>query len=94
VATGQLIRAYQTVSSGQVAWSPDAGYLAYVEATSNLIGIIDVQSGQLVFTYRGHSAQVDVCQLAWSPNGKYIVSGECQGQTTVVRVWTAGFAKE
>lgn len=96
VATGQLIRAYQTVSKGQVAWSPDARYLAYVEATSNLIGIMDVQSGQLVFTYQGHSAQASVCQLAWSPNGKYIVSGECQGQTNTMaaRVWTAGFTNK
>lgn len=95
VTTGQLVKHYQAEGLGTVAWSPDGKLLAFVGdiphagvSAQNEVSIIDANSGSLVFTYTGH--HLSISQLAWSPNGKYIVSGE--GQTegdTVAKVWTA-----
>lgn len=52
------------------------------------ISIWDVRANQIIFTYNGHHNRI-AC-LAWSPNGKYIVSGE--GETSgnmVAKVWKA-----
>ncbi|MDQ2717218.1 MAG: hypothetical protein M3Z08_20140, partial [Chloroflexota bacterium] len=54
----------------------------------NQVVIIDASSGQQIYVYKGH--QLNISELAWSPDGKYIVSAE--GQTsgdTVAKVWTA-----
>lgn len=93
VATGKLAKHYQAVGLGSVVWSPDGTLLAYVGGqvgtfSQNEVTIIDASSGSPVFTYTGH--HLNIAQLAWSPNGKYIVSGEGQTEGDMVaKVWTA-----
>ncbi|QBD76160.1 hypothetical protein EPA93_09120 [Ktedonosporobacter rubrisoli] len=88
VGTAKLVTQYKAASSGPLAWSPDGQWLAY--AQSSQVKILDSKSGQTLYTYEGHKA--NVCQLAWSPNGNYIVSGEGQTEAKemVAKVWTAG----
>ncbi len=91
VLTKTQIKQYALVVDA-MTWSPDGKYLAYVGSNSaDWVSIIDANSGQLVYTYKGHTQQVS--SLAWSPNGKYIVSGEGQTPATtttpVAKVWTA-----
>src|SRR5439155_941117 len=87
VATGKLIKDYKVAdASGTLAWSPDARFIAYVGAKG--VNILGANSAQNVFTYTDN--KLNVCQLAWSPNGKYIVSGEGQTEGNMVaKVWTA-----
>ena len=79
-----------------MAWSPDGKYLAYALAghldqgtgAADQVLILDVKSGDLTYSYKEH--QLSVGTLAWSPNGKYIASGESNVVgSTVAKVWTA-----
>lgn len=86
IASGKTIKDYAIAGSDPLAWSPDARFIAYMGGGQ--VNILDANSGQKVYTYTEHKR--NVCQLAWSPDGKYIVSGE--GQTegdTVAKVWSA-----
>ncbi|MBA2286335.1 MAG: PD40 domain-containing protein [Ktedonobacteraceae bacterium] len=82
------------VGSGNGTPTPKPGNVAPTptpmvnSAVPNQVVIIDASSGQQVYVYKGH--QQNISELAWSPDGKYIVSAE--GQTSgdmVAKVWTA-----
>ncbi len=49
---------------------------------------MDATTGKQIYVYKEHRLSVSV--IAWSPNGKYVVSaeGNTEGQT-VAKVWTA-----
>jgi WD40 repeat protein len=90
--TGKLVKQYTGGGSDALAWSPDGTALAstgYIKKSGIYsVVIIDVLTGKQLFVCKGHHVNVSV--LAWSPDGRYIVSGE--GNTsgnTVAKVWTA-----
>jgi WD40 repeat protein len=78
VLTNQELNHYTTNAFGEVVWSPDGRYLAYAYAgtvTTNAIVILNPSSGQQVYAYKGpNQSGAGFLDLAWSPNGKYIVS--------------------
>jgi WD40 repeat protein len=90
--TGKQVK--QFVGKGYIgmAWSPDGKYLAYDGYSGNppaiAVIIMNVATGKQIYAYKNHHYNVSV--IAWSPNGKYIVSGE--GNTMgnlVAKVWVA-----
>ena len=89
---GKLVKQYVGAGTGALAWSPDGTYLAYAgyggKDAVNAVIIMDATTGKQIYLYKGHHLSVSV--IAWSPNGKYIVSaeGNTQGQM-VAEVWTA-----
>lgn len=96
VASGKLVHQYAVGAFGPVAWSPDGKYLACVSyggqgtsaTAASQVSIFDVNIHQQVYAYKQH--HLNIGALAWSPDGKYIVSGE--GNTMgnmVAKVWTA-----
>ncbi len=95
VLTGRRVMLDMLEISSVLSWSPDGKYLAYVSnSVVSWVNIIDVNSGQQIYTYKGHAQSSNyIATLAWSPNGKYIASGEGQtpvGKTTpTLKVWTA-----
>lgn len=95
-ATGKQITIYKGhggVPVWEVAWSPDgtrivsgtgsAGAFGPVTA-NNSAKVWEAATGKTLLTYSGHSGQVYA--LAWSPDGKGIVSG---GDDNSARVWSA-----
>jgi WD40 repeat protein len=108
VASGQLVHEYKVLVSGPLAWSPDGRYLAYVgvvlpdtgqthlsglyQGSLKVVNILDVENGQSIYIYKQHKNTL--AMLAWSPTGKYIISGEGdRGDgvvgNLVIRVWVA-----
>lgn len=90
--TGKLVKQYAGGGSDALAWSPDGTALAstaYMRKSGVYsVVIIDVLTGKQLFVYKGHHVNVSI--MAWSPNGKYIVSGEGNASgSTVAKVWTA-----
>jgi WD40 repeat protein len=63
-----------------LAWSPNGQYLAST-TTSGLIQIWDEVTGNLLYTYRGHSRQVN--DMVWSPDGKHVASLGVDGSVLV-----------
>ena len=81
-----------------VAYSPDgkyvvSGYGEYVstghEYRDNTVRIWDVESGIAIKTLNGHTKEVS--SVAYSPDGKYVVSGSSDG---AVRIWDIVSGKE
>lgn len=103
VTTRQLLKTIPGVDG--VSWSPDGTAFVYSDlggsATKASVTILDVTSGQKVYTFHSSApaAQVDSLGAVWSPTGTYIVSVEnIQSATTtapygqqayVVKVWLA-----
>ncbi len=90
--TGKEIKHYTGGGTGALGWSPDGSYLAYAvyggKSAVDAVIILDATSGKQVYVYKGHHLPVSV--LAWSPNGRYIVSGEGNTQGKMVaKVWVA-----
>lgn len=80
--------------SGQVqavAWSPDGTQIATVnQSTPAMFQVWNVATGQQVSTYSGSFS--DACCLAWSPDGKRILSGGVSyagGDPNKLRIWDA-----
>jgi WD40 repeat protein len=82
VTTKQLIKSFPGVNS--ISWSPNGKEFAYNDmvgggATSS-VTILDVNSGQKVYTYHVSASSkgqsVDLSTPSWSPDGKYIVTIE------------------
>jgi len=70
-----------------VAWSPNGKRIASAGAD---VQVWDATTGKNVYTYKGHRNNISVLSLVWSPDGKYIASGDgsdvAAGQA---RVWVA-----
>jgi RNA polymerase sigma factor (sigma-70 family) len=69
------------------ALSPDQKSLAVAQGP--VILVIELQTGKLLYRSEGHKAPVT--GLAFTPDGKTLVSG---GQDKIVRVWDAATGKE
>ncbi|HXR66401.1 MAG TPA: hypothetical protein VN729_10780 [Ktedonobacteraceae bacterium] len=75
VLTGHELHKYVGKGSDAMAFSPDGKQVAYDssigsgKSLAGVISIMDLSSGAHVYTYKGSDGA-----LAWSPNGKYIVS--------------------
>jgi len=87
VITGQQVKQFVGTGGMSMVWSPDGKDLAYSGAvgtgknTVNAIIIMDASSGQQIYAYKAPPASV-ITQggpLAWSPDGKYIVSAQGGG---------------
>lgn len=91
---GDIITVYQRQSLTVPAarWSPDSRLVASA-SYDKTVQIWQASSGALVFTYRGHSDEVN--SVDWSPDGNYLVSGGGnisvnQGQHDYsVQIWNA-----
>jgi WD40 repeat protein len=67
---------------GLLALSPDGRTVAWVSGTGLLVHLLDVATGKERHTFAGH--QGSVCSLAFSADGKKLVSG---GADTTLLVW-------
>jgi len=86
-ATGRTIQALNEIpvfGPTTIQWSPDSTRIAIGRDQSILTQVIDASTGKILQTYKGHHAVV--CAVAWSPDGKFIVSGDVSG---VLQVWNA-----
>lgn len=110
VATGKKLITYSgKIDSDILTWSPDGQQLAYIgysqeSKTSTIkknVTIVSASNGKVEHTYADpayQGKQFGVSQMAWSPDGKYMVSveipamiytGGAPDQEAIVRVWTA-----
>ena len=91
--TGQVKRTIQAPAwiAGSSAWSHDGKWIAAglwtgakdgVSPPGNDVVIWDVASGELVRSLKGHTGEVQA--VAFSPDGKFLVSG---GDDGTARVW-------
>lgn len=89
IAKHTMLQQYPVISLGQFAWSPNGTYLAVVTAYNpsvyhgQWITVLNATSGHPVYNYKQQTGHI--AALAWSPDGKYIVS--CDEST--VKVWVA-----
>jgi WD40 repeat protein len=87
VATGKQSEVTLALSGQlhQVAWSPNGNYLAATDADQSRVYVINLDTGQAVYTYNGPAKVTD---LIWSPDSKRIASGIGQGKD-ITQVWDA-----
>ncbi len=69
-----------------IAFSPDSKMLAY-GGLGDIIRLCDVDSGELIRTYEGHTAYIR--SIAFSPDGNTLVSGSgnAEADDNTVRLW-------
>jgi WD40 repeat protein len=79
VMTGKLIRSWNTGNASDFALSPDGKSIAAGFA-DHTVKVIDILTGQTRLTYA-----FDIGAIGWSPNGKYIATGNDQ----TMQVWDA-----
>lgn len=87
-------KALFTYPPGAIAWSPDGKYIALIANTfgdggaSHKVQILEVATEKLVSSYLmpASASSADSYALAWSPDGKYLASGNGQ-------VWQATTGK-
>lgn len=70
VRNGYNIFQRPLTAASEVAWSPDAGLLAFVSNNTTQVWNVWQPNGGLVSSYPGTANGV----LAWSPNGRYIAT--------------------
>jgi WD40 repeat protein len=75
----------------QVAWSPNGSRIvavSYGEERSNSgnsVQVWDALNGGHVYSYTGHLDKVG--SVAWSPDGRYLVTGSADTYDPTVQVW-------
>jgi WD40 repeat protein len=72
---------YWVAFINEIKLSPDGKYLA-IGKTGNNARLMDLRTGKLVRTFRGH--ENIVISLDFSPDGKYLATGSADGTT---RIW-------
>jgi WD40 repeat protein len=65
-----------------LAWSSDGKRIASAAVEERTVQVWSAKDGKPVFTYGGHSAEVET--LAWSPDSQYVASGSLD---KTVQVW-------
>jgi WD40 repeat protein len=92
--TGKMLKQLIATVSDVLTWSPDGKYLAYTSPADvekgNTAHILAVSTWRVVYTYKDGTNIIN--ELAWSPNGHDIATGETvienNSDMGVVRVWT------
>lgn len=104
--SGKLVKQYPRIGNDVMVWSPDGKEFAYSggvgtgKDATNAVIIVDASSGNQIYAYKAPPTSVFMngLPLAWSPDGKYIVSTQVVGQETnnqimqlpeVAKVWVA-----
>ena len=98
MTTKQLLKSFPGVDG--ISWSPNGQEFAYsnvggAPAKTASVTLLDVNSGQKVYTYQVTDPAAQITDAAWSPDGRYIVSAESIESSTfgkqsyVVKVWVA-----
>lgn len=86
--TGQLVSTHTQHSVQNAAWSPDSTRIASADSDGT-VQIWDALTGHGLLTYTGHVNQgAGVEALAWSPDGKRLVSSGSD-----IQVWNAATGK-
>jgi WD40 repeat protein len=80
---GQLIQSFNRQASAGPIWSPDSTRIA-VTTLSGSIQILEIATGKVVLTYNEQNRQ-GAMALAWSPDGKRIVSASY----VTIQIWNA-----
>jgi DNA-binding beta-propeller fold protein YncE len=97
VATGKLINTFKDPASKglyDVAFSPDGSLIAVTDTSGDGYGVIylwNVSTGQLVATLSSVVVGGDYADLAFSPNGKYVVAAATEGSAVIFNVATHKF---
>lgn len=92
---GPLVRLNMPASggsgSGFTAWSPDGTLMAssFFTPGANNIQIWNTTTGKMLLQYNGHADFVE--SIAWSPDGKNIISASVDGS---IQVWAANSGKK
>lgn len=100
IVTGKLLTSSPTSPGfmpGSLSWSPDGQdivYGSYMGGRDSSLVVLNVTTGQRLYTFHPGSGAVSYVNGNWSPDGKYIASlevrlPETMGQTVVLQVWIA-----
>ena len=77
---------YKSVNVSRFAYNPDGETLALVSSPRDYIRILDATSGELLYEQGG--SWDAVWQLAYSPDGKFLMSRESYGTMHKIHVWS------
>jgi WD40 repeat protein len=84
--TGRTVRRIDAVPVPiRTAFSPDGERIAISTESAPIAVVVDVSSGQEVFTLEGHTHTTK--DVAWSPDGRWIATSSDDGSA---RIWNAG----
>jgi WD40 repeat protein len=90
--TGQEVSSFRWFTGAQAsyfAFSPDGRRLAIGGFLDRTVKVVDAQTGQALYTLKGHPAMVT--KMAFSPDGERLATG---GLHPVAKVWDARTGRE